>query len=139
MLTFVHLRDELQKEYEIVQSWTRIAERFSPPITRAHIYRIVKDGWEPERNDIREALGLLPLHLVEGCPICHQTHTHAHGEQTYNPAAQVVKPKPKPRKPRARIAISKDNMTSAAHTIVDNISPGYVNQLIVKLLTLTHK
>lgn len=126
----------LHLSVSVGMKWREIAalEQYSsiPPGT---LCSIAKGAPIPKKY--RKQLGvILPVPVIP-CEVCGEVHLHKHGEQTYDPAAQVVRPKPKPRKPRARIAIRKDDMESAAHTIVDNIAPGYVNQLIVKLLTLT--
>jgi len=111
----------------------------------------------------RAVLGLSPLVKIPACPICGLAHTHAHGDQVYDPAllatydpaaqavypkdapvydpaTQVVKPAPKPRKPRAaRIAISKHDPVSAARTIVDNLTPEIVRELVENIRTMTNE
>ena len=87
------LRDKLAKEYASVKSWQKISERYPPKISRAHIRKIVLQGWEPLRADIRVALGLPALQPVPVCPV----HLVAH---CYDCETQVVKPAPKPRKKR---------------------------------------
>lgn len=78
--------------------------------------------------------GIVDPVLVDPCPLCGLAHTHAHNEQVYDPAIQVVKPLPKPRKPRpARIAIRKDDMVSAATTIINNLNRDEVTELVAQL------
>lgn len=76
--------------------WREIAalEQYSsiPPGT---LCSIAKGAPIPKRY--RKQLGvILPVPVIP-CDVCGEVHQHKHGEQTYDPAAQVVKPKPKPR------------------------------------------
>jgi len=77
-------------------TWREIAalEQYSsiPPGT---LCSIAKGASIPKKY--RKQLGvILPVPVVP-CEVCGEVHLHKHGEQTYNPAAQVVRPKPKPR------------------------------------------
>ena len=52
------LRDELIIMHSAGNSFAEIARRFNPPITRAHIYKIILEGWQPKKHITQLALGL---------------------------------------------------------------------------------
>ena len=121
---FLVLFHSLKERHLSGESWESIASSFNTPeITRAHVRKLVHYQYEPRKPELRRAYGLSEMTEVEACPLCGLAHTHAHDEQVYNPATQIVKPLPKPRKPRTpRIAIRKDDMQKAAKTIWNNLS-----------------
>lgn len=132
---FQELLNKIYYRHENGEGWTEIANSFnSPRITRGHIYKMVDKLWEPNDPDIRFALGLPALVSIPACPICGEAHTRAHHEQTYDPALQVVKPKPAPSRPRpAKIAIRKDDVRSAARTILRHYNKEDVAELAALL------
>jgi len=133
-LEFIALRDGIERRHARGEGWTKIAQSFNHErITRGHIYKMVTGGWEPNDPELRIILGLPAYKPVPVCPIHGVVHD-------YDCQTQTVKPVGKPRKPRRpRIAVDKENMASAARSIVNNMSPGKVNQLVVKLLTILDK
>lgn len=100
------VRSELSHlNMSIGMTWREIAtlEQYSsiPPGT---LCSIAKGASIPKKY--RKQLGvILPVPVIP-CEICGEVHTKNH---------------PKPRKPRARIAIRKDDMTSAARTIIKHL------------------
>lgn len=131
------VRLELQELKRVSgKGWREIAAlpQYSP-IPFGTLSAIAKGYPIPKRW--HKHFGIVDLVPVPACPICGMAHIHAHDEQVYNPATQVVKPKPKPRNPRpARIAIRKDDMQSAARSIVNHMTASDVDVLIVELRDL---
>jgi len=125
---FLALYKRLKVMRDIGMGWTQIAATFEHArITRAHIYRIVIDCWEPDDPELRLLLSLLAFKPMPICPVHGVVHE-------YDCQTQVVKPLPKPRKPRpARIAIRKDDMVSAATTIINNLNRDEVTELVTQL------
>lgn len=124
------VRSELLRlNMDDAMTWREIAtlEPYSsiPPGT---LCSIAKGASIPKKY--RKQLGvILPVPVIP-CEICGEVHTHKHGEQTYDPAASMVKPLRKPGKPRApRIAIRKDDPLKAARTITKNLAPRDVEEL----------
>lgn len=117
------------------KTWREIAalEQYSP-IPPGTLCSIAKG--DPIPKKYRKQLGvILPIPVIP-CEVCGEVHLHKHGEQTYDPALQVVKPKPVPSRPRpARIAIRKDDMGKAARTIMKNLTPAQVKELVHNLST----
>lgn len=141
--SFDNLWVSINERHKNGEGWEAIARTYNNPIiSRAHIYKMWKNKWEPDRNDLRAALGLHRVTTVQACPICGEVHLHKHGEQTYdpatsalyNPSAQVVRPMPKPRRPSApKIAIRKDDIRSAARTILRHYNKEDVAELAALL------
>ena len=52
-------RLELRQMYRKMGSWSRVGEIIGLPKTTVHTYATT--DWDPERDDIREALGLDPF------------------------------------------------------------------------------
>jgi hypothetical protein len=48
----------LRQQRETGESYEAMARRFRPPITRAHIWKMINRDWEPEAGHLRAALGL---------------------------------------------------------------------------------
>ncbi len=110
-------------------TWREIAQlREYLDIPPGTLCSIAKGDPIPKRY--RKQLGVvLPVPVIP-CEICGEVHTHKHGEQTYDPASQIVKPLRQPSPPRApRIAIRKDDMSKAARSIKNNLSPAQVREL----------
>lgn len=111
-------------------------------VSKALLWKISR-GHVVRDETMRRALGLDVFASVPACPIpgCTETYIHLHGLQTYDPAtsalydpaSQVVKPKPKPRKRSPRIAIRKDDMQSAAKTLLNNLSRDDATELVTLL------
>lgn len=132
---YSHVAKELSKYSTRPNPWTwRYVDGVL--VGRVKASKYMQQAIEKLHDEINGKPDIIP---VPACPICNQAHTHKHGEQTYDPTTSTLKPLRQPSPPRpARIAIRKDDMSKAARSIVDNISPGLVNQLIVKLLTITN-
>lgn len=147
--------DEFLVLYQRLQNrkdWANIAREFnSPKITRGQVYKLIKDKWEPRRNDLRIAFGLPALVSVPACPHpgCTDPHQHKHDEAAYTPATQEVFPLgqaaikrksvakvSKPR--RKRNAIPVDDMDSAFGTITNQISFANIVYLTGRLQLYVH-
>jgi len=124
---FLALYKRLKVMRDIGMGWTQIAATFEHArITRAHIYRIVIDCWEPDDPELRIILGLPAYKPAPVCPIHGVVHD-------YDCQTQVVKPLRKPRARAPRIAIRKDDMGKAATTIMNNLNRDEVTELVSQL------
>lgn len=78
MLTMIELIQKANSLNDAGRSWGEIAAEMYPDRdrenTRAVLWRIVKGGYYPQNNDLRESLGLSPLKIVEACPHCGEVH-----------------------------------------------------------------
>lgn len=126
--TLLEARRRIDPKTRRVVAWEKIRENY-PGVSKALLWKIA-DGHIVKNIDVRRLLGLDTYIPVPACPICNQAHTHKHGEQTYDPATQVVKPIREPSPPRlARLPIRRDDMTKAASTIKKHLTPAQVREL----------
>lgn len=87
------------------ESWEAIAESYaSPHITRGHIYKIAVKEWNPNKLEIRHALGLVAYESVPVCPHCGTVHRRKTCPDH-------------PGRKRARVAVNTRDMRSAAQTL----------------------
>lgn len=122
----------------------------APP---ALLCKLAKEtDYYPTDLEICKALNIPAPVLVLACPICGDPHTHTHDELPYTPATHAVIPLPaaspingsvptqsKPdTRNYERISIRKDDPARAARSIVDNIPPATVRELIENLITITN-
>jgi len=75
--------DELRQNAKTLKSngmsWGQISQELCPdqPVkkVRVLIYRITKDGYEPQNNAVREMLGLSKIIKMVACRTCNIVHT----------------------------------------------------------------
>ncbi len=124
--------------YHQLQKWLDNGE--DRGITHMDIKRAINEKL-PKSNRKRKQMRLHPYATVPACPVpgCTEPYVHLHGKQTYDPARETILPVRKPGKPREpRIAIHKRNPARAARTIVDNLEPAMVKELMQNLMTITY-
>jgi hypothetical protein len=126
------LRAKLRERYDELKSWRKVASEEYEGIPSGTLCAIANGYPVPYKR--RAELGLSPMVRVEVCPICGLAHTHAHGQDVYDPTTHHVTKNrnPKPRAPR--IAIRKDDMQSAAKTIWNNLPLSDVRYLAMLLM-----
>jgi predicted transcriptional regulator len=65
MKTVPDLQDEIRNHRSQGLTYAQVAAAYGPPVTRAVVWRIEHDGYNPRRNDLRRALGLTEYLTVE--------------------------------------------------------------------------
>jgi len=130
MTTFDHLRAYIREQRKSGESWDAIAKSFGHSrITKGHVWKMYNKGWEPDDPELRLILSLPAFKPMPICPVHGVVHD-------YDCATHHVTKNrnPKPRAPR--IAIRKDDMQSAARSIVNHMTASDVDVLIVELRDL---
>jgi hypothetical protein len=114
----------MQERHSSGETYEKIAASFeNERITRAHVWKMVNKGWEPDDPELRIILGLPAYKPMPVCPIHGVVHE-------YDCRSQVVKPLRQPSPPRPpRISIRKDDMGKAARSIKNNLSLAQVREL----------
>lgn len=124
-------RNQLWAFYGRCRTWRAVANldkfkalRAVSKAPHALLLKLAKEpAYYPTDAEICRALGIPAFVSIPACSECGKGHWHKHGQKTFDPVTQTVKPLSKPSKPRAkRNAISTVNMDSAFATIVNNIA-----------------
>ena len=154
IISYIENVDNIPLKRGKVAIYSRVAEELSRYSTRPNPWtwryidgvvsgrlkasRYMQQAIEKLHDEIQ---GKPPIIAVPACPIpgCTDPYVHLHGKQTFDPAVSRVAPVRKPGKPRPeRIAIYKRNPARAARSIVDNLEPAMVKELMQNLMTITY-
>jgi hypothetical protein len=115
--TLLEVQKSIQKAYSVSDNWRVVGGLFG--ITAGTARRIAVEGHEPVDHDIRVALGLPALIPAPACLKCGEVHVT---KRCMNGEAG--------RKTPRRVAIRCDSMISAAGTILRNLEPEQVKELV---------
>jgi hypothetical protein len=79
MFRLSELRQKLNEMTDSGKSFKTITDELYPDDLdkeqlRPYLWRIARDGYEPQNNKLRERLNLVSLKSVESCPICNTVH-----------------------------------------------------------------